>query len=160
MTILANQTMMMTSTTGSSKEKGFTILEILVVVALISLLASIMTSTIRMVRRKAVKGEAKNRIARLETALELYKLEQGYYPTGNIAAAVTALTSSAGGKGPFMKFRTGELSGGNFIDPWGMAYNYTNDTTDNYVEIKSKGPNKTDDGGGDDTDDIESKRYY
>jgi general secretion pathway protein G len=60
--------------------KGFTLLEIIVVVFILSLLAAIVAPKIIGRTDDARIAEAKVQIKNLETALKLFKLDNGFYP--------------------------------------------------------------------------------
>src|SRR4030042_3580143 len=60
--------------------KGFTLLEIIVVVFILGLLAAIVAPKIIGRTDDARIAEAKVQIKNLETALKLFKLDNGFYP--------------------------------------------------------------------------------
>ena len=60
--------------------KGFTLLEIIVVVFILSLLAAIVAPKIIGRTDDARIAEAKIQIKNFETALKLFKLDNGFYP--------------------------------------------------------------------------------
>ena len=61
--------------------KGFTLLELLVVVFILGILAAIVAPKIIGRTNDAKVSEAKVQIRDFETALKLYKLDNGFYPT-------------------------------------------------------------------------------
>jgi len=137
-------------------KKGFTLIELIVVMAITLILASAVSGTVLVVRKKALIAKAKAGIASLETALSMYESDCGVFPSGGNSTMVTELTgpsAQSGWNGPYMQFKSAELSSGSFIDSWGNAYIYTSPGTNNTstFDIYSYGPNQTDDsGGGDD----------
>jgi general secretion pathway protein G len=62
-------------------QKGFTLIEIMVVVIILGLLAGIVLPRILGQEDKAKVAAAKVQIRALEDALDTYKLENGFYPT-------------------------------------------------------------------------------
>jgi general secretion pathway protein G len=60
---------------------GFTLLEILVVVLIITILATIVGVNVAREPGKAKAAAAKAQIVTLRTALQMYRMEQGGYPT-------------------------------------------------------------------------------
>ncbi|MDD5198343.1 MAG: type II secretion system protein GspG [Terrimicrobiaceae bacterium] len=62
---------------------AFTLIEILVVIAIIAILAGLLLSTAGFVQEKAGNERAKVELAGLENALEAYKLDNGAYPDGD-----------------------------------------------------------------------------
>lgn len=61
--------------------KGFTIIEVLVVIVILGLLATFMVPKIMGKPDEARVAKAKNDILAIESALKMYKLDNGYYPT-------------------------------------------------------------------------------
>lgn len=64
-----------------NNKKGFTLLEILVVVFILSLLAAIVAPQFMGRTEDAKIAQAKVQIRNFETALKLYKLDNGFYPS-------------------------------------------------------------------------------
>ncbi|MFH0839325.1 MAG: type II secretion system protein GspG [Candidatus Omnitrophota bacterium] len=137
-------------------KSAFTLIELIVVMAIILILAGAVSGAAQFARKKGIVAKAKGAIASLETALSMYESDCGVFPPSGNANMVTGLagpSAQAGWNGPYMQFRSSELSGGLFIDPWGNAYVYTNPGTHNTVtfDIYSFGPNENNESGaGDD----------
>ena len=132
---------------------SFTLIELMVVVAIIGLLAGILLAAAGGVRNQAARSQAKTEIAALETALGRFQLDTGNYPhatnanpaqnnqspTAYQGGSQTLFTNlmgrdkfsnapSAGLKAyldpkPTMVF-TNTSSTNYFVDPWGYAYGY------------------------------------
>lgn len=62
-------------------QKGFTLIEMLVVIAIISILIGIGINTFTIAQKKARDVRRKADIRAIQTALELYKQDKGYYPS-------------------------------------------------------------------------------
>ena len=62
-------------------QKGFTLIEIMVVVIILGLLAGLVLPRILGQEEKAKVATAKVQIRSLEDALDAYKLDNGFYPT-------------------------------------------------------------------------------
>ncbi|MCD5390942.1 type II secretion system protein GspG [candidate division NPL-UPA2 bacterium] len=60
--------------------RGFTVVELLTVIAIIAILAAIIMPALRRARIKAHEAKAKSMIAQLEIALSMYKTDFGSYP--------------------------------------------------------------------------------
>lgn len=107
-----------------SGEKGFTIIEMLVVLVIIGILAAIIAPRIIGRADDARVTEAKVQIANLETALKLYKLDNGIYPeTGQgIEALIEKPTTGAIPR----KWRDGGYLEKRRVpsDPWGNPFVY------------------------------------
>ena len=118
------------------KQDGFTLIEIMVVILILGLLATIVVQSLRGAADKAKKTKAQADLAEIKTALDRYYLDNGYYPTTDqgLGALVAAPTS---GRVP------GNYESGGYIerlpqDPWGTAYFYQSDG--NTYTLKSFGP--------------------
>jgi type II secretory pathway pseudopilin PulG len=62
------------------QKSAFTITEVLVVIALIIILASLILSTVGYVQSKGARSRAETEIAAISAALENYKADNGIYP--------------------------------------------------------------------------------
>lgn len=63
-------------------QKGFTLIEMLVVIAIISILIGIGVNTFTIAQKKARDVRRKADLRSIQVALELYKQDKGSYPTG------------------------------------------------------------------------------
>lgn len=63
------------------KQAGFTLIELMVVIFILGLLAAVAIPRFMGESDKAKVGTAKTQIVMLETALKMYKLDNGSYPT-------------------------------------------------------------------------------
>lgn len=127
--------------------RGFTIIEMLVVLGIIAFLAGVLFQGIGSAQESAMRQSAKIFVtATLRSSLERYRLEMGSYPT--TAEGLQALiTAPAGGgnadrwHGPYLEVDGGKLP----ADPWGEAYQFRSPGTKNKTkyDIFSKGPDKT-----------------
>lgn len=128
------------------KKEGFTILEMMAVIAIIAILAGILIPAVTTVRKNANKVKAKALISHLVTAIESYKSDAGFYPADHISVNLASealyiyLTNrfydSVANEyyGPYIEPKTdwvGDSDGdGNseFVDPWENPYEYEADT--------------------------------
>ena len=101
-------------------EAGFTLVEMLVVLAIIALLAALTGPQVLGYVGKAKVETAKSQIAAISTALELYALDTGTFPTEEegLAALVQPPKNGVPWHGPYLKRAEG------LIDPWGRPYHY------------------------------------
>ena len=63
------------------RQKGFTLIELLVVIAIIGILATVVISSLNKARAKARDARRVQDIKSIQTALEMYYLDHGTYPT-------------------------------------------------------------------------------
>ena len=107
-----------------TNDKGFTLLEIIVVVFILSILAAIVAPKIIGRTDDARIAEAKVQIKNFETALKLFKLDNGFYPSTEqgLEALIEQPTT---GKVP-QKYREGGYLEQKIIplDPWDNPYLY------------------------------------
>jgi len=106
------------------REAGFSLLEIMAVVVIMGLLMSIIGVSISGQIDKARLATAKAQIAQLESALELYRMDNGRYPT--TAQGLQALISKPGdAPEPRHYPRGGYLSKADaLLDPWSEPFQY------------------------------------
>jgi len=64
-----------------SDERGFTLIELMVVIVILGILAGLIVPRIMGRPEEARRMKARVQIESIETALKLYKLDNGYYPT-------------------------------------------------------------------------------
>src|ERR1700749_1714355 len=86
-------------------ESGFTLLEVLVVIAIIGLLIGLVAPAALRQLGGARVSVAKQSIERISTVLDLYNLDMGSYPTTEqgLAALVRKPSGTANWNGPYTK---------------------------------------------------------
>lgn len=113
------------------KGAGFTIIELLVVVAIIAILAGLTLSTLGYVNRKGAESRARTEVAALAAAIESYRLECGAYPAAdNLYTELTAAGPLNTNKVYFEPPPGMVNTNSNprvFVDPYGSTYNYEPD---------------------------------
>jgi general secretion pathway protein G len=121
-------------------EAGFTLLEILVVIAILGLLIGLVAPAALRQLGGARVSVAKQGIERLNSILDLYKLDMGTYPTTEegLRALVEKPTDAATWNGPYLK-------GGVPMDPWSHPYTYKrpSDRSGHEYDLCSAGPNES-----------------
>lgn len=103
-------------------QRGFTFIEIMVVVAILAILAALVVPRIMGRTDEAKRTAAKVQIRNIEGALQLYKLDNGVYPTTEqgLKALVEKPTVGVVPK----KWKIGGYIDKLPEDPWGSPYNY------------------------------------
>ena len=105
-------------------ESGFTLVEILVVVFIIGLLATIVGVSVSGRGDEAKRVAAKANLKEIESALHLYKLDNGFYPT--TSEGLAALIERPGSARKWNE--DGYLNQSSIPqDPWGYDYVYVSD---------------------------------
>lgn len=69
-----------------TKEKGFTLIELLIVLAIIGSLTTVIMVNFLAARERGRDAERKAELKQLQTALELYRADQGSYPSSPLPA--------------------------------------------------------------------------
>jgi general secretion pathway protein G len=128
------------------RARGFTLVELLVVLAILTLLAGLVGPKVIDQFGKSKGKAAAVQIADLEKTLELFKLDVGRFPSKEegLDALVKKPATANGWSGPYLK--------GSAIptDPWGKPYQYA--ITGGAVEILSLGADGAAGGEGEDAD--------
>jgi general secretion pathway protein G len=122
----------------SSQDGGFTLLEILVVVAILGMLIGLVGPVALRQLSGARVSVAHQSIERLSSVLDLYRLDVGSFPTTEqgLQALTIRPTTTSRWNGPYIK---GESAP---VDAWGRTYVYRSPSTRPGLEydLCSKGP--------------------
>jgi general secretion pathway protein G len=131
---------------------GFTLIELLVVIVILGILVGIVGVRIMGEPEKAKRTKAQVQIANIETALKLYKLDNGYYPTTE--QGLQALVEPpAVGQLPKAWREGGYLEKGKVpMDPWGNEYLYLYPGIHGEFDLTSYGADGEPGGEGNDAD--------
>ncbi len=105
-------------------KKGFTLIELLIVIVILGILATFLVPKIMQKPDEARVAKAKNDIMAIETALKMYKMDNGMYPTTmqGLKALITKPTIP-----PIPQhYKSGGYLDTNQVpkDPWGNPYIY------------------------------------
>lgn len=123
--------------TRRSDPRGFTFIEIMVVVAILAILAALVVPRIAGRTDEARLTAAKVQIRNIEGALQLYKLDNGVYPSTE--QGLKALVEKpAVGVIP-KNWKAGGYLSKIPLDPWGTAYKYVSPSPKGDFEILSMG---------------------
>ncbi len=120
-----------------SRSKGFTLIEIMVVVVILAILAAAVVPRIMGRPDEARVTKAKQDIRVLESALELYRLDNFSYPSTQ--QGLEALVVRPGGDPPAPNWKSGGYIKALPKDPWGNQYHYLNPGVKGEIDIFSYG---------------------
>ena len=128
-------------------QDGFTLIELMVVILIIGLLATIVVQNLRSATDKAKRVKAQADISQLKSALDRYYLDAGSYPTTEQGLAALIAAPSTGNdpadwSGPYIEKIP--------PDPWGHQYIYQSDG--NQYLLKSFGADGVEGGEGKNAD--------
>jgi general secretion pathway protein G len=130
------------------REGGFTLLELLVVLAILGLLAAVAAPRVLKYLGSARADTAHLQLNNIATALDLYRLEVGRYPSQS--EGLTALVENTSGKGtwngPYLKKKDA------VVDPWGHPYHYRSPGEHGEYDLYSLGADNAPGGDGDNRD--------
>jgi len=107
---------------SSRKRRGFTLVEIMVVVVIIGLLAALVMPRIMGQSDQARRTAASVQIRELEQTLDLYYLDNGFYPTTE--QGLEALIEKPASTPEPTNYRAGGYLRKMPVDPWGRPYEY------------------------------------
>ncbi|MBK4716102.1 MULTISPECIES: type II secretion system major pseudopilin GspG [Tenebrionibacter/Tenebrionicola group] len=136
------------ATSRAASQAGFTLLEVMVVIVILGILASLVVPNLMGNKEKADVQKAVSDITALESALDMYRLDNNRYPSGEqgLAALVTQ---------PVIMPVPRNYPQDGYIrrlpqDPWGNDYQYRQPGRHGRIDIWSNGQ----DGEPDTEDDI------
>jgi len=126
--------------------RGFTLIEIMVVVVILSILAAFIVPRVIDQPDRVRKLKAEHDIRAIEAALKLYKLDNYVYPTTDqgLEALVTKTTIPPEPR----QWKEGGYLNGLSKDPWQFPYNYLSPGVHGEYDIYSLGADGEVDGTG------------
>lgn len=103
-----------------SKQDGFTLTELLVVLLILSLIAAAITPQVMGRLDKSKVRAAKIQLETLSASLDMFKIDTGRYPTTQegLETLIISPTSLSEWSGPYVR------SSGSIVDPWGRQFLY------------------------------------
>ena len=117
--------------------KGFTLIEVMVVIAILGILATMVIPRIMGRPDEARILAAKQDVSTIVQALKLYRLDNGRYPTTE--QGLRALTAPPAVEPLAPNWKTGGYLERLPNDPWGSPYQYTNPGTKSEIDVFSFG---------------------
>jgi general secretion pathway protein G len=130
---------------ATKRNQGFTLVELLLVLAILATLAAIVLPKFSGRSEQAKFTAAQSQIANFALVLDAFEVDNGYYPEGNdgLQALVVSPKDSDEWHGPYLKQ-------GIPLDPWGAEYiyEYPGKQNEDGYDLMSMGPDGRE--GGDD----------
>lgn len=133
-----------------TKQSGFTLLELMVVIVILGLLASVVVPNLLGNKEKADQQKAVTDVVALENALDMYKLDNGVYPTTD--QGLDALVKKPSSDPMPRNYRDGGYIKRLPNDPWGRPYQYLNPGQHGTIDIFTLGADGQEGGTGANSD--------
>ncbi|GJD60628.1 type II secretion system major pseudopilin GspG [Methylobacterium frigidaeris] len=128
-------------------QAGFSLVELLVVLAIIGMIATMVTPQVLGYLGRAKGETARIQVKNIAQAVELYYLDLGAYPTSQQGLQALVQPTGPGWRGPYVRDARG------LTDPWGHAYLYRSPgAAGTPFEVYSLGADGKAGGGGDQAD--------
>lgn len=124
------------------RQRGFTIIELLIVMAILGMLAVMVAPNLFNQAASARRDAARSQISSLTSALDAHRLDTGRYPE-SLDGLLENTSDRASWNGPYIRSDVP-------MDPWGNPYQYSSDGRD--FELMSYGADGREGGEGDDAD--------
>lgn len=136
------------SRNSGDPQDGFTLLELLVVLAILGLLAAIVAPRVISYLGSSRTQTGAIQVKNIAAAMELYRLDAGRYPNPQegIAALVKVPAGAATWNGPYLADKAA------MNDPWGKPYHYAIPGKHGEFDVFSLGADGQEGGSGEDRD--------
>ena len=122
-------------------QAGFTLIEVMVVVMIIAILAAVVVPRVMDRPEQAREIRAKQDIQSIQNAMDLYRLDNGSYPTQ--AQGIAALVSKPSAPPAPMNYAPGGYLKIKPVDPWGQPYHYDNPGKHGEIDVYTYGKDGT-----------------
>jgi general secretion pathway protein G len=133
-----------------ARQAGFTLVEMMVVIVILGILATVVAINVLPSQDKAMKGKARADVAVLEQALEAYRLDNFAFPTND--QGLDALVTPPAGLNQVDRYREGGYIRRLPKDPWGNPYQYRTPGAHGAIDVFSFGADGREGGEGKDAD--------
>lgn len=130
------------------RRSGYTLTEMLVVIAIIGLIAAVLTPNLLGQLGRARTKAARLQLETISAGLEMYRSDLGRYPTSGegLRALIEPADDSEGWTGPYVR------DASILKDPWGAEVRYRIDEEGARFQLRSLGADKQEGGRGADAD--------
>ncbi len=135
---------------SKQNQRGFTLIEIMVVVVILGILAAIVVPRLLDEPEKARRISAATQIRSIEEALGIFKLENGFYPSTE-QGLQALVTKPVVGRIPD-RYKEGGYIRKIPLDPWGQPYLYLSPGVHGDFDLFSYGPDGETGGEGENAD--------
>ena len=107
---------------GQGRQKGMSLIEIIIVIALMGTLMAIVLTNLTGKQEQAMVDAARLAMAQLDNDLQMYKVHNYKYPSTDdgLQALITAPSNASKWRGPYTEKKK-------LKDPWGIEFNYESD---------------------------------
>ena len=129
---------------------GFTLLEVMVVIVILGVLASLVVPNLLGNKERADQQKVVSDLTALENSLDMYKLDNGQYPSTQ--QGLQALVSKPDGEPQPRRYRENGYIKRLPTDPWGNEYQYLSPGEHGQVDIYSLGADGVEGGEGNGVD--------
>lgn len=132
----------------AARGRGFTLLELLVVLVVMGLLAAIVTPQVMTMMSGAKSNAADLQVETLTTALNYYQIDVGNYPTQEqgLIALLKRPSDVQNWRGPYIRKQQ------HLLDPWRRPFHYRVPGREGAFDVFTFGADGKEGGEGDDTD--------
>ncbi|MGL5783071.1 MAG: type II secretion system major pseudopilin GspG [Plesiomonas shigelloides] len=131
-------------------QAGFTLLEVMVVIVILGVLASLVVPNLLGNKERADQQKVVSDLTALENILDMYKLDNGQYPSTQ--QGLQALVSKPDGEPQPRRYRENGYIKRLPTDPWGNEYQYLSPGEHGQVDIYSLGADGVEGGEGNGVD--------
>ena len=126
----------------SRRDRGFTLIEVLLVLVILVILASLVATNVSSMQKKANIKAAQAQIGGFKTPLDAYDLDIGMYPSTNqglqaLRTRPADLPNADAWSGPYVDRDIP-------LDPWGRPYQYRSPGSNQEYDLWSLGPGGSD----------------
>ena len=120
------------------KSNGFTLIEVMVVVVILAILAAIIVPRVLKRPEQARMAAARADIRAIQNAMELYKLDNGFYPSTE--QGIQALVSKPSSSPVPQNWSANGYLPKLMMDPWQRPFHYSHPGKHGSIDIWSEGP--------------------